>query len=56
MWVLDTPKWNLPNECLSEAAGSRRAGGLPPPLRGREPQPSPRASGLRGVTGTLIVF
>lgn len=55
--VPDTPKWNLPNECLSEAGGSRRAGGLASLrlcMAGASAQP--RASGLRATvaTGTFI--
>lgn len=50
--VPDTPKWNLPNECLSEAGGSRRAGGLAS-LRlcvaGSLSPAQPRASGLRAM-------
>lgn len=31
MYVLNTPKWNMPNECLSEAGrGWERESALPP--------------------------
>lgn len=43
--VLDTPKWNLPNECLSAAGGAGGLAAWPPPLCGPEHQPSPGPPG-----------